>query len=78
MYFLQNWMDLCKQLGMNDYQQLFKNKYPNCTEALIRKYGENPKRRVISLIGALRALNWQDVMQWLQVKLGVYKKADAL
>ena len=70
-------MDLCKELGMNDYQQLFKVKYPRCTEALIRKYGENPKRRVISLIGALRVLNRQDVMKWLQVKLGIYYKKKA-
>ena len=59
-------MDLCKELGMNDYQQLFKDKYPHCTKTLIRKYGENPKRNVNGLIGALRKLNRQDAMECLQ------------
>ena len=59
-------MDLCIELDMNNYQQLFKDKYPHCTEALVRKYGENPKRNVNSLIGALRKLNRQDIVKYLQ------------
>ena len=59
-------MDLCIELDMNDYQQLFKNKYPHCTKALIRKYGENLKRDVNSLISALYVLNRQDAVECLQ------------
>lgn len=59
---------------MSDYQQLFKDKYPHSTEALLRKYGENPKRQVMILVEALRVLGRQEVMKWLQIKLGIYKK----
>lgn len=73
-YYPQNWADLCNELGMNDYQQLFKYKFPHSTEALLRKYGENPRRRVKILVDALRMLGRQEVMKWLQTKLGLYKK----
>lgn len=59
---------------MDDYLQLFKDKHPHSTEALIRKYGENPKRRVNILVEALRMLCHQEATGWLQLKLGIYKK----
>ena len=61
---------------MNEYQQLFRDKYPHSTEALIRKYGENPKRRVHILVDALRVLDREEAMRWLQVKLGIYRRGN--
>jgi len=59
---------------MMEYQQLFRDKEPHSTEALLRKYGENPRRGVHILVEALRFLGHQEVMRWLQLKLGIYKK----
>jgi len=59
---------------MADYLQLFKNKAPNSTTALLRKYGENPRRKVVGLISALNEIGRQEAMRWLQIRLGVYKR----
>ena len=69
-------MDLCKKLGLSDYLQLCKDKYPHCTEALLKKYAENPKRKVYNLVDALYYLGRQEVMRWLQVKLGIYQSSS--
>ena len=52
------------------------HKSPHSTEALLRKYGENPKRRVQTLLEALRMLGRQEAMKWLEIKLGIYRSSS--
>jgi len=58
---------------MADYAQLFQNKAPYSTTALLRKYGENPRRKVLGLLDALNEIDRQEVKRMVQTRLGTYK-----